>query len=111
MTSYDLTRFKKQQDWQSLNAVLLPPLLTEVVIIHGESDVGELLKIFARLIREWALDTAPPSKADEASDDDSIVTVEAPETSEVKKLGKSKTLHRDARRQGKEAWKGQASLC
>ena len=36
------------------------------------------------------MDAAPPSEANEASDDDSVVTVEAPETSEVKKARKSK---------------------
>ena len=34
--------------------------------------------------------TAPPSEADEASDDNSVVTVEAPEASEVNNLGKPK---------------------
>ena len=43
----DLKGSKKQRDWQSLNAVLLPPFLTEGVILHGEYDAGELLKIFA----------------------------------------------------------------
>ena len=83
-------RSKKQRDWQSLNAVLLPPFLTEITILHGESDAGELLKIFARSITEWASDTAPPSEADKASNNDSVVTVEVPETSEVKNSGKSK---------------------
>ena len=31
---------KKQQDWQSLNAVLLLTFLTEVDILRGESDAG-----------------------------------------------------------------------
>ena len=84
----DLARSKRQRNWQSLNAVLLPPFLTEVDILHGESDAGELLKIFARSITEWASDAAPPSEADKASDKDSVVTVEAPEASEVKKEGK-----------------------
>ena len=48
----NLARSKNQQDLQSLNAVLLPPFLTEVAILHGESDAGELLKIFARSITE-----------------------------------------------------------
>ena len=86
----DLACSKKQRDWQSLDVVLLPPFLTEVAILNGESDTGELLKIFARSITEWALDAAPPSEAYEASDNDSVVTVEAPEASEVKKAGKSK---------------------
>ena len=62
----------------------------EVAILHGESDGGELLKIFARAITEWASDMAPPSEANEASDDDSVVMVEATESSEGKKLGKPK---------------------
>ena len=101
----DLKGSKKQRDWQSLNAVLLPPFLTEVAIFHGESDAGELLKIFARSFTEWASDTAPPSKADEAGDNDSVVTVEAPEASEGKKSGKPKSSSEtpaiEARRPGK----------
>ena len=38
----DLTGSKKQRDWQSLNAVLLPPFLMEVAILHGKSDSGEI---------------------------------------------------------------------
>ena len=86
----DLKGSKKQRDWQSLNAVLLPLFLTEVAILHGELDVGEPQKIFARSITEWASDTAPPSEANEASNDDSVVTVEAPEASEGKNSGKPK---------------------
>ena len=48
--SNDLARSKKQQDWTPLNAVLIPPFLTEAVIRNGESDAGELLKIFARSV-------------------------------------------------------------
>ena len=86
----DLKGTKKQRDWQSLNTVLLPPFLTEVAILHGESDAGELLKSFAWAITEWASDMAPPSEANEASDDDRVVTVEAIESSEGKKSGKPK---------------------
>ena len=64
-----------------------PDILTEVAILHGESDAGELLKIFARSIMESASDAAPSSKADEASNDDIIVTVEA---AEAKNPGKAK---------------------
>ena len=46
----DLTRSKKQCDWTSCNAVLLPPFLSEAAILHGKSDAGELLKIFACFI-------------------------------------------------------------
>ena len=50
----DFTRSKKQRDCTPRNAVLLPPFLTEAANLHGESDPGELLKIFARSITEWA---------------------------------------------------------
>ena len=63
------------------------------------------MKIFARSITEWASNTAPPSEDDEASDNDSVVTVEAPEASKVKKAGKSKasaeTPAVEARKPGK----------
>ena len=65
----DLKAPKKQPDWQSFNAVLLPLFLTEAAILHGKSDAGELLKIFPRAITDWASDMAPPSEANEASDD------------------------------------------
>ena len=61
--------------------------MTEAAILHGELDAGELLKIFARSITEWASDAAPSSKADEASDDDSVVTIK---TADAKKTGKTK---------------------
>ena len=48
------------------------------------------MKIFARSVTEWASDAPPPSKADKASNDDSVVTVEAPEAPEAKKAGKTK---------------------
>ena len=81
---------KKHRDWPSRNVVLLPPLLIDAAILHGETDAGELLKIFARSITEWASDAAPPSEADEASGDDSVVTVETLEAPEAKKVGKMK---------------------
>ena len=43
--SGNLVRLKKQRDWNSCNAVLLPPFFMEAAILHGESDAGELLKI------------------------------------------------------------------
>ena len=39
--------------------------------------MGELLKIFACAITEWAKDEDTTNEADKANDDDSIVTVEA----------------------------------
>ena len=44
--SGNLARSKNQKYWTPRNAVLLPPFLTEAVILHRESDVGELLNIF-----------------------------------------------------------------
>ena len=42
-----LARPKKQQYWTPHNAALLPPFLTEVEILDGGADMGELLEIFA----------------------------------------------------------------
>ena len=77
--------------------------MTEAAILHSESDAGEILTIFARSITEWKSYVAPPRKADEASDDDSAVTVEAPE---AKKPGKTKhasseTAAADTKKPGK----------
>ena len=99
----DLVRSKKQHSWTSRNAVLTPPFLTEAPILHGESNAGELLKIFARSISEWASDADPSSEVDEASDDDSVVTIEAVE---AKKPGKvkqasTKTAAAEAKNPGK----------
>ena len=78
-TSGYLGRSKKQIDWTPQNAVLLPSFLTEAAILHGESDVGKLLNIFARSITEWASDAAPSSEVNEASDNNSVVTIEEEE--------------------------------
>ena len=83
----DLARSKKQRNWTSRNAILLPPFLTEAAILHREPDAGELLNIFARSITGWASDADPSSKADETSKDDSVVTIE---DKEAKKPGKVK---------------------
>ena len=83
----DLARSKKQRYCTSCNAVLLPPFLTKAAILQGESDAGELLKIFTRSIMEWASDADPLSEAVEASDNDSVVTIKA---AEAKKPGKAK---------------------
>ena len=48
----DLARSKKQRDWTPRNAVLLPPFLRKAAILQGDSDAGELLKIFACSITE-----------------------------------------------------------
>ena len=83
----DLARSKKQRKWTSYNAVLLPPFLTEAAILHGKLNAGEVLKIFARSIMEWASDTDTLSEAEEAGDDNRVVTIEA---AEAKKPGKAK---------------------
>ena len=62
--------------------------LTEAAILHGELDAGDLLKIFARSITEWASDADSSSEADEANDDNSVLTIEAAEAKA--KPGKSK---------------------
>ena len=72
----DLARSKKKLDWTYRNAVLLPPFLTETAILHSESDAGELLGIFSRSITEGASDADPLSKADEANNDNIVVTIE-----------------------------------
>ena len=59
----------------------------DVAIFHGKSDVGELLKTFACSITEWAPDADSLSEADEANDDDSVITIEA---AEAKNPGKAK---------------------
>ena len=71
----NLARSKNQCDWRSLNAVLLLPFLTEVAILHGESDAGELLKIFARSITERGLRRSATKRGRRASDDNSVVMV------------------------------------
>ena len=50
---------KKQRDLTPRNAVLLPSFLTESTILHTKSEVGELLKIFARSLMEWAKEGEP----------------------------------------------------
>ena len=73
----DLTRSKKQRDWTLCNTVLLPPFLTEVVILHGKLDAGKLLKIFARFITEWTKDKDTTSEADDANSNDRVFTIDA----------------------------------
>ena len=84
----DLTRSKNQRYWAPRNAVVTPKFLMEAAILHGESDTGKLLKTFARSIKEWVLDADSSSKADEANNDDSFVTIEAEEAKS--KPGKAK---------------------
>ena len=58
----DLARSKKQREWTPRNTILLPPFLTEAVILRGDSDAGELLKVFARSITDWAKEERPTSE-------------------------------------------------
>ena len=53
-TTGDLTRSKNQRDWAPLNAVLLPPLFTEAVILDMETSIEALLEIFTRGITNRA---------------------------------------------------------
>ena len=84
----NLGQSKKQIYWTSCNTILLPPFLTEAAILHGESDAGELLKIFDRSITEWLSDADSLSEADEANDNNSVVMIEAAEAKA--KPGKAK---------------------
>ena len=81
----DLARSKKQRDWTPHNAVILSPFLTEAAILHGELDAGELLKIFARSITEWAKEEETVSKEDDKKDEDSKGGVETEEEKTTKK--------------------------
>ena len=69
-----------------------PAIFLEAAILHGKLDAGDLLKIFARSITEWASDADTSSKADEASNDDSVVTIKS---AEAKKPGKAKQASAD----------------
>ena len=53
--------------------------MTEAAILHQDLDTYELLKIFARSITEWALDVDPSIKANKASDENIVATMEAAE--------------------------------
>ena len=64
-------------DWTPRNAILLLTFLTEAAIIRRESDAGELLKFFARSIMDRAKEEETTSKADEANNDDSVITIKA----------------------------------
>ena len=55
-----LSKSKKLRDWVYLNVVHLPPFLTEVVVLKGETVAGELLETFSANIGEHRLE--PPTK-------------------------------------------------
>ena len=48
----NLARSKNLRYWESLKTSLFPPLLTEAVVLEGETPEAELLKIFADNISE-----------------------------------------------------------
>ena len=54
----NLLRSKNLRDWASLNAVVLPPLLTKAIALDGKTSVTELLKIFTAKISERGLEAA-----------------------------------------------------
>ena len=83
----NLAHLNKQRDWTPRNAVLLPPFLTKAVILHRESDAGELLKIYARSIMEWVKEGENTSEADNDKNEDSVITIEA-EDKNLAKPGK-----------------------
>ena len=82
----NLARSEKQRNWKLLNTVLLPSFLTEAAVLHRESDVVELLNIFARSITEWAKKGEYAKKADDDNDEDSVITIKADD----KKTAKSR---------------------
>ena len=88
-TAGNLARSKKQRDWTPHNAVLLLPFLAEAAILHGESDAGKLLNIFACSITEWAKEGENTSRKDDNNDKYSKVRVEA-EGKYTTKTGKAK---------------------
>ena len=85
-------RKKKQQYWTPRNAVLLPPLLTEAAILNGESDVRDILKIFACSITERAEEVeyaGGDNNNDDNGDNESECGVEAKEKNTTE-TGKTK---------------------
>ena len=79
---------KKQKYWTPGNAVLLPLFLTKAAILHGESEAGEILKIFDCSITDWAKEGENASNADNDNNKDSVITIKA-EDEKTAKTGKS----------------------
>ena len=48
----ELAKLNKLRDWTSINAVLLPPFLTETVLTNVETSVEALLNIFSKRINK-----------------------------------------------------------
>ena len=44
----DLDILKEQREWLPLNAVLLPPFLTEAAVLDNKTAVANLLKVFVK---------------------------------------------------------------
>ena len=63
-----LVKSKKLRDWTSRNVVLLPPFLTEIVIINEETTSEALFNISTeRINRQEAENATEESDADEDS--------------------------------------------
>ena len=79
-----------------------PAILTDAAILHGESDVGGLLNIFARSITECAMDVDSTNEVDEANDEDSVVTIDADEAKAKPDKAKPDKAKPDKAKPGKE---------
>ena len=71
-----LAHLKQQRDWTPRNAVLLPSFLTESAILYEELEAGDLLKIFAFSVTEWAKEGETDSGEDEDNNEDRKGNVE-----------------------------------
>ena len=85
----NLARSKKHREWTPRNVVLLTPFIMEATILHRESDVGEILKIFARSITEWTKEVGNTSEEDEDNGNNIVINIEA-EDEKLAKPGKAK---------------------
>ena len=83
-------RSKKQRYWTPRNAVLLPTFLIEAEITDGGSDVGELLKIFARSVTEREEEGEEEFGDDDDDDENSSKEGEEAEESKKKKMKKTR---------------------
>ena len=84
----DLARYKNQRDWLPLNAILLPPFLTDAEILIGETSSEDLLKIFTSGI----LDRAAEEEEDDRDEDEEESKEEKKEENKKKKKATTKTL-------------------
>ena len=65
----NLTRSKKQRDWVALNAVILPPFLTEAAILDVKTSAANLLKVFAKCISTKGVEEEEYKSEEEGEDD------------------------------------------